>query len=169
MKLTAYSDYGFRMLVFLASAPDQRGTVREIAEAYGLSQHHLAKIAQRLVHADLLTSFTGRNGGLQLKVEPATVSVGDIVRAVESDFSVVECLGDHDNCAVSAYCGGKPLFAEAVRAFFTVLDSQTLADVVQEQRGLRTALSLPLLPIEPVTPAVVAPLGVGPEPATMDA
>lgn len=147
MKLTAYSDYGFRMLVFLAVAPDNRGTVREIAAAYNLSQHHLAKIAQRLVHADFLASFTGRTGGLQLKVDPATLTLGDIVRAVETDFSVVECLADPERCQVSAHCGGRGIFGDAVNAFFQVLDSKTLADAVRDRRGLRADLSLPPLPL----------------------
>lgn len=150
MKLTAYSDYGFRMLVFLAVAPDHRGTVREIAEAYGLSQHHLAKIAQRLVHAGLLSSYTGRNGGLKLKVDPAEVTVGDIVRAVESDFAVVECLGENGTCAVKSSCGGHSLFERAVASFFETLDSQTLADVAADARGLRADLRMPLLPLTPV-------------------
>ncbi|GAB4006263.1 RrF2 family transcriptional regulator [Nocardioides ultimimeridianus] len=142
MKLTAYSDYGFRMLVYLAVAPGNRATVREIAAAYDLSQHHLAKIAQRLVHADLLSSYTGRNGGLALKADPATLRVGDIVRAVESDFAVVECLGEHGRCAVKDHCGGRPLFDRALDAFFAVLDSQTLADAVRAQSLLRTDLSI---------------------------
>jgi Rrf2 family nitric oxide-sensitive transcriptional repressor len=149
MKLTAYSDYGFRMLVYLAIAPDNRATVREIAAAYDLSQHHLAKIAQRLVHADLLSSYTGRNGGLALKADPTTLRVGDIVRAVESDFAVVECLGHDGHCAVSEHCGGRPLFDRAVDAFFAVLDSQTLADVVAEQGPLRADLSIRSLPLVP--------------------
>jgi Rrf2 family nitric oxide-sensitive transcriptional repressor len=149
MKLTAYSDYGFRMLVFLAVAPDNRGTVREIAAAYGLSQHHLAKIAQRLVHADFLASFTGRTGGLQLKVDPAQLTIGAIVRAVETDFHVVECLGDEERCQVSAHCGGRSIFGDAVAAFFEVLDNKTLADAVRDQKGLRSDLSLPLLPLVP--------------------
>ncbi|GAB3860583.1 Rrf2 family transcriptional regulator [Nocardioides maradonensis] len=142
MKLTAYSDYGFRMLVYLAVAPGNRATVREIAAAYDLSQHHLAKIAQRLVHAGLLTSYTGRNGGLALKADPATLRVGDIVRAVESDFAVVECLADHGTCAVKDHCGGRPLFERALDAFFAVLDSQTLADAVRAQPQLRKDLTI---------------------------
>ena len=149
MKLTAYSDYGFRMLVFLAVAPDNRGTVREIAAAYDLSQHHLAKIAQRLVHADLLSSYTGRNGGLALKADPHTLTVGDIVRAVESDFAVVECLSEHGQCVVKEHCGGRSLFDDAVAAFFRVLDSQTLADAVAAQPALRADLSLTRLPLVP--------------------
>lgn len=149
MKLTAYSDYGFRMLVYLAVAPDNRATVREIAAAYGLSQHHLAKIAQRLVHAGLLSSYTGRNGGLRLKIDAEKLSVGDIVRAVEADFAVVECLGEEGRCAVREHCGGRPLFDRAVDAFFSVLDSQTLADAARAQDALRTDLALTVLPLVP--------------------
>lgn len=149
MKLTAYSDYGFRMLMFLAVAPDNRGTVREIAAAYDLSQHHLAKIAQRLVHADLLTSYTGRNGGLKLKADPERLTVGDIVRAVETDFAVVECLSPDGRCAVKHTCGGHRIFGEAVDAFFKVLDSYTLADAAADAPGLRADLRFPLLPLTP--------------------
>ena len=149
MKLTAYSDYGFRMLVYLAVAPDNRATVREIAAAYDLSQHHLAKIAQRLVHADLMSSYTGRNGGLELKADPTTLTVGDIVRAVEHDFDVVECLGDHGRCAVKEHCGGRSLFGDAVDAFFRVLDSQTLAQAAAAQGDLRADLSIGSLPLVP--------------------
>jgi Rrf2 family transcriptional regulator, nitric oxide-sensitive transcriptional repressor len=150
MRLTSYSDYAFRMLVFLAVAPDRKGTVGQIAQAYGLSQNHLAKVSQHLVRRGLVTSTTGRNGGLRLAVDPETVTVGDVVRAAEEDVAVVECLRADNACRVSGSCAAQSTFAQAVAAFFAVLDAQTLADAARDEAGLRRALSIIPLAAGPI-------------------
>src|SRR5687767_9773108 len=114
MRLTSYSDYAFRMLLFLTVAPDGKGTVGQIAEAYGLSQNHLAKVSQHLARRGLVVSATGRNGGLRLAVDPESVTVGDVVRAAEDDFGVVECLRPDNACRVSGCCAARSTFSEAV-------------------------------------------------------
>lgn len=142
MKLTSRSDYAFRMLLFLAAAPEGRGTVRAVADAYGLSRDHLAKVAQQLARLGWIETSTGRSGGLLLTVDPAALTVGDVIRATEEDVAVVECLGPGNTCCVSGLCGAQGVFRQAVRAFFAELDAHTLADVAANRAGLQAALRL---------------------------
>ncbi|MCE5292396.1 MAG: Rrf2 family transcriptional regulator [Nocardiaceae bacterium] len=142
MRLTSHTDYAFRTLLHLAVKPDRRATVREVADAYGLSRNHLAKVAQRLTRAGLVESAQGRSGGLTLVADPHRLSVGDIVRAAEDDFAIVECLGEDNTCRVSGVCAAHGAFARARSAFFAELDRQTLAQAAVNELGIRRNLGI---------------------------
>lgn len=143
MRLTVHADYALRVLMYLAVAPGRRGSVREIAEAFHISQHHLSKVAQGLVRAGMVTSSSGRNGGLELALEPDEITLGAIVRSVENDMAVVECLGHTRFCRVAGVCGARSIFSDAVDAFMATLDDQTLETVLRNREGVRCALKLP--------------------------
>lgn len=128
--------------MYLAVAPERRATVREIADAFHISQNHLSKVAQRLVKAGMVQSTTGRHGGLRLIVDPPAITLGAIVRAAEDDLAIVECLGHTRFCRVAGVCGARQIFSDALNGFFAVLDSQTLATVLRNREGIRGALSL---------------------------
>lgn len=143
MRLTVQADYALRVLMYLAVAPGRRASVREIAEAFHISQHHLSKVAQRLARAGMVTSSSGRNGGLELAVEPDQITLGAIVRSAEDDMAVVECLGHTRYCRVAGVCGARSVFSDAVDAFMATLDDQTLETVLRNREGVRCALQLP--------------------------
>jgi Rrf2 family transcriptional regulator, nitric oxide-sensitive transcriptional repressor len=143
VRLTVHADYALRVLMYLAVAPGRRASVREIAEAFHISQHHLSKVAQRLVRTGMLTSSSGRNGGLELAVEPREITLGAIVRAAEDDMAVVECLGHTRYCRVAGVCGARSIFSDAVDAFMATLDGETLETVLRNREGVRGALRLP--------------------------
>ncbi|MBI3524899.1 MAG: Rrf2 family transcriptional regulator [Betaproteobacteria bacterium] len=142
MRLTTHSDYALRVLMYLAVAPEKRATVREIADAFHISQNHLAKVAQRLVKAEMVQSASGRYGGLRLNVEPRALTLGAIVRAAEDDLAIVECLGHTRFCRVAGVCGAREIFSTALDSFFAELDSHTLATVLRNREGIRGALSV---------------------------
>jgi Rrf2 family nitric oxide-sensitive transcriptional repressor len=143
VRLTVHADYALRVLMYLAVAPGRRASAREIAEAFHVSQHHLSKVAQRLVRTGMLTSSSGRNGGLELAVEPREITLGAIVRAAEDDMAIVECLGHTRYCRVAGVCGARSIFSDAVDAFMATLDGQTLETVLRNREGVRGALRLP--------------------------
>jgi Rrf2 family nitric oxide-sensitive transcriptional repressor len=142
VRLTVHADYALRVLMYLAVAPGRRASAREIAEAFHVSQHHLSKVAQRLVRTGMLTSSSGRNGGLKLAAEPREITLGAIVRAAEDDLAVVECLGHTRYCRVAGVCGARSIFSDAVDAFMATLDGQTLETVLRNREGVRGALRL---------------------------
>lgn len=142
MRLTIHSDYALRVLTYVAVAPSGTATVHEIAEAFRISHHHLVKVAHRLSKAGILEATRGRGGGLRLKPDPSTITIGDVIRASEDDFALVECLGQTRYCRIAGVCKFRELFRRALAAYFTVLDEMTLAEAVRNPDALRGALDL---------------------------
>ena len=100
MRMTFHTDYALRMLIYLALSSDGRATVGQIAKAYDLSRHHLLKVAQTLRAQGLIETIRGRTGGIRLASSPAQINVGTVVRAVEEEMVVVECMGS-GRCQIS--------------------------------------------------------------------
>ena len=142
MRLTIQTDYALRMLMFLAVQGECRSSIREISTAYGISENHLMKITQRLAAAGYIDARRGRSGGLRLGREAASISVGEVVREVEPDFALVECLGDSNQCPLTPACVLKRALKEARKAFLAVLDQYTVAALVAQPQRLRTALAI---------------------------
>jgi len=135
MKLNHYTDYALRLLIYLAVHPDRSPSIQEVADAYGVSAHHLAKIVQALGRAGWVQSIRGRGGGLRLKTEPENIGVGDVVREMETSLELVECFGDHSQCPIEPVCGLREVLTEAQDSFFDALDQYTLADLVPEPQA----------------------------------
>lgn len=143
MRLTLHADFAFRTLVFLAAAGPKGGSISQIAKAYGLSEHHLRKVVNHLVQAGWVESTRGRGGGLRLRPAPAEISIGAVMREMERDFALVDCLGAApERCVIAPGCGLKRIFGEALEAWFQVLDRYTLADAIGGSRGLPSMLGL---------------------------
>ena len=142
MRLTLHTDYGVRVLLYLAAAPERRGTVRQISAAYGISSHHLGKVATSLADAGLVTTSAGRCGGLTLVGDPSDVSLGAVVRLLEPDFAFVECLIGEGRCAIDGCCVAKGAFERAGQAFLSELDGTSLADAAAQRRGMQVALRI---------------------------
>ena len=136
MKLSHHTDYALRLLIYLAVHTDRPATIQEVAEAYDVSAHHLAKVAQEMVHSNWVESSRGRGGGLRLAQKPAAISLGAVIRRTETSFALVECLGGESTCPIESACRLKGVLAEARDAFLAVIDRYTLADLVRQRRTL---------------------------------
>ena len=132
MRLAEYTDYTLRVLMYCAARPHQRVTISELADHHGVSRNHLMKIVTDLGRQGVLETTRGRGGGLRLLKDPATLHIGDVVRASETDFRLVECFDPGSNqCTLSPTCRLKGLFSAALGAYFKELDGMTLADIVE--------------------------------------
>lgn len=142
MKLTLYTDYSLRVLLYLASSPDHNKLIqiKEIAEAYGISKNHLMKVTFHLGKLGYVETIRGRNGGLALAQEPKDVNIGELVRQTEEDFHIVECFHDHSSCVISPHCKLKGVLYQATQAFISVLDQYTLEDLIVNKEQLTTLL-----------------------------
>ena len=137
MKLTKFSDYSLRLLLYLAVRPERVVSVREVSYAYGVSPHIIVKAVQLLVAQGLVVSVRGRQGGLRLAKEPSEINVGAVVRSTEPTLDLVECFDLSTNtCPIEPACGLKGVLTQAQRAFFGVLDEHTLADFVPRAPAL---------------------------------
>ena len=116
--------------MYCAVHADRLVTIAEMAECYGVSKNHLMKIVNDLARQGVLETTRGRGGGLRLLKRPSAIRVGDVVRSAETDFRLVECFDAHtDMCTLTPTCHLRHVLATALRAYFSVLDDVTLADV----------------------------------------
>lgn len=147
MKLTSYTDYALRTLMYLALNRDRLVTIQDIADAHHISKNHLTKIVHHLGMLGLVQTVRGRNGGLRLGREPSTINVGEVVRNTESDFFIAECFDpEKPGCIYSASCTLKGVLGRASAAFLGVLDDVTLDTLIgpadgkgRARRPLKTA------------------------------
>ena len=132
MKLTDYTDYSLRVLIFVAVHPDEPVTIQRIADAYGLPKNHLIKIVQRLGQLGYLLTMRGRTGGIRLGRPASDINVGEVVKDMEPDFAMVECFHDENRCAITPACGLRGVLQQALTAYFKVLSQYTLQDIIQD-------------------------------------
>jgi Rrf2 family nitric oxide-sensitive transcriptional repressor len=136
MRLTVHSDYALRVLMYLGTKTDHIATIEEIAKAYGISENHLMKVVHRLAKHGFVATQRGRGGGLRLGKPADAMTLGEILRAVEDDFHIVECFGARDACRISKVCRLKQALRRALDAFLSELDDWTLADIVSNRKSL---------------------------------
>lgn len=133
MHLTRFTDYSIRVLIFLATKGEERSTINEIAETFNISRNHLMKIVQELSQKNYVTAIRGKNGGLLLTRDPATIGLGELVREMENDMALVECFHSDNACIITPACRLQPILNDALSAFLGVLDHYTLADLLGNQ------------------------------------
>jgi len=139
MRLTKMSDYAMRLLMYLAHHPEQRCTIAEIATAYGISEGHLMKVTHQLAAGGFIETIRGKGGGMRLARLAAKMNLGATVRALESDFAIVECLGPGNACRLTGNCALTAVMVEARDSFLACLDQYTLADIVPANDKSRAA------------------------------
>jgi Rrf2 family transcriptional regulator, nitric oxide-sensitive transcriptional repressor len=150
MKLSTFTDYSLRMLMYLAAEPQRRATIAEIATAFGISEHHLGKVAQGLGRDGWLANVRGHGGGLALAMAPQQIGIGQVVRRTEGADLPAACFADDSEpCAIGAVCRLRGMLDEAVQAFYGVLDRYTLADLAHNPRALSRLLFVDRAPQSP--------------------
>lgn len=139
MRLTRYTDFAMRALLYLGRQPERLASIAEIAGAYAISQNHLMKVVNDLVNAGYLESVRGRNGGIRLARAPEEINVGALVRHTEDSFNLVDC----GSCLIAPGCGFTGVLDEALLAFLKVLDRYSLADVLARRGDFSHLLKRP--------------------------
>lgn len=130
MRLTRFTDFALRLLIFVAANPGRRVTIAEAAKSYGISRNHLMKVAQKLAQTRLLAPSRGRTGGLALARPATDISLGDVLRATEPDFALVGCMAG-EACTIADRCRLPQALDGALAAFLAAANQQSLADFVE--------------------------------------
>mgnify|MGYP001599479471 FL=1 len=143
MRLTTFTDYSLRVLMYLALQDDRLATIQEIATAYGISESHLMKVVHQLARSGVVETVRGKGGGLRLALEPAQIRLGRVVRQAEGDGPIVECLsGEPARCRIAPICRLPGVLVRAFDALYAELDRYTLADLMSEPNEFRRVLEM---------------------------
>lgn len=152
MRLTLYTDYAFRALIYLETQQDRLVSISEVARVYGVSENHLVKVVHRLGKAGFIHTMRGRKGGLRLGRPAHEIRLGDVVRCTEDDMALVSCMQEdesHSGCILVGGCRLKQTLIKARHAFMEALDEVTLADVTARHerevlmRSVQTMMETP--------------------------
>jgi len=157
MKLTQWSDYCLRVLMYCAasSGRERPVTIAEIAEAHRISRSHLTKVVMSLAAQGWLETTRGRGGGIRLARPAHEVRVGEVLRGAETDFALVECFEPAaSTCQLDGRCRLKAALQRALASFLAELDGVTLDDLVRP-----APCTGPVPRVAPLSPAL--PLGAG--------
>ena len=143
MRLTVYTDYALRLMMYLALKEDSLATIAEVAKSYDISRAHLMKVAHQLGVAGYVETVRGRGGGLRLAKPAGTIRLGELIRHTEPDMAIVACFEPANaSCAILRHCVLRGALAEATGAFIKTLDRYTLSDLVRPKARLRSLLSV---------------------------
>jgi Rrf2 family nitric oxide-sensitive transcriptional repressor len=141
MRLTTFTDYSLRVLIYLGTHGKQQAAIGEIALAYGISKNHLMKVILFLADEGYVVTARGKGGGVRLQRDPDRIRIGEVVRKSEADSVLVECYSpETSECRIERSCLLRGAFQKAVQAFYAVLDTYTLADLVVNHTTLESLL-----------------------------
>lgn len=141
MKLSAFSDYTLRVLMYLAVERNRLATIPEIATAYGISENHLMKVVHQLARSGVIESVRGKGGGVRLARDASQIRLGAVVRTSEGGRAIVECLSDDPtSCRIAPVCRLSGILVRAFEALYATLDEYTLADLVNDPKQLTALL-----------------------------
>lgn len=142
MQLTQFTDYSLRALIYIALRKELC-TIKDITEAYDISNNHMIKIIHNLSRLGLIKTIRGKNGGILMAAQPEAINLGQLITQLEPHFDLVPCFNkEKANCCIAPVCKLKGLLHEAQAAFMEVLGRHTLADVLHNKNELSVFLNI---------------------------
>lgn len=142
MKLTRFTDYSLRVLIYLGLKDKDRVTIREISDAWGISRNHLMKVVSMLTRMGYLDARRGPGGGIALARPPGEIIIADVVRDMEDDLNLVECFCEDGACIIKPICKLKTALNQALAAYLDTLERYTLLDLLRPRTQLSEVLGL---------------------------
>lgn len=142
MQLTQFTDYSLRALIYI-TLRNESCTIKDITEAYDISNNHMVKIIHNLAKLGLIKTIRGKNGGIIMASQPETINLGQLITQLEPHFDLVPCFNKvKANCCIAPVCKLKSVLHEAQAAFMEVLERYTLADVLHNKSDLSVLLNI---------------------------
>jgi Rrf2 family nitric oxide-sensitive transcriptional repressor len=142
MRLTRFTDYSLRVLIYLGLQEDQLVTIRRISDAYGISRNHLMKVVSLLTRMGYLRAQRGPGGGIRLARSPDEINLADVIRDTEEDLVMVECFDEEGSCVITPVCKLQHIIGEALGAYIRTMRAYTLSDLLDPQQSLTELLEI---------------------------
>jgi Rrf2 family nitric oxide-sensitive transcriptional repressor len=142
MKLTRFTDYSLRVLIYLGLKDDGRVTIKEISDAYSISRNHLMKVVSLLTRMGYVDARRGPGGGIALARSAGDIVIADVVRDMEDDLNLVECFCAEGSCVIKPVCELKVVLGQALAAYLDTLERYTLADLLRPKAQLVQVLGM---------------------------
>ena len=131
MRLTSFTDYSLRVLIYLAAQPGRRATVEEIAASFDVKRNYLTKVVHFLGRHGWITTVRGKGGGMTLAMAPSEIVVGAVVRQTEGADLPADCFDPaHNICKIARICRLRGVLQRAIESYYGVLDDCTLEELV---------------------------------------
>jgi Rrf2 family nitric oxide-sensitive transcriptional repressor len=142
MRLTRFTDYSLRVLIYLGLRTEEWVTIRRISDAYGVSRNHLMKVVSLLTRMGYLVAQRGPGGGIRLARAPIEINLAEVVRDTEEDLVMVECFDENGKCVITPACRLKRLIGAALDAYMETLERFTLEDLIDPSTDLSEILGI---------------------------
>ena len=142
MKLTRFTDYSLRVLIYLGLKDDGRVTIKEISDAYNISRNHLMKVVSLLTRMGYVDARRGPGGGIALARAAREIVLADVVRDMEDDLNLVECFCSEGSCIIKPVCELKSVLGQALAAYLETLEGYTLNDLLHPRAQLLQVLGM---------------------------
>jgi Rrf2 family nitric oxide-sensitive transcriptional repressor len=143
MRLTRFTDYSLRVLIYLGLQQNKLVTIRRISDAYGISRNHLMKVVSLLTRTGYLKAQRGPGGGIRLARSPDEINLADVITDTEEDLVMVECFDEEGNCVITPVCKLQQVIGEALKAYIRTMKEYTLSDLLDEEEDLSKLLEIP--------------------------
>ena len=145
MRITKFSDYSLRILIYLASKPgDELSTISEISKSFSISVHHVRSVVHKLGQLGYINSIQGKGGGFELASDTNKILIGEVIKQTEKDFYLVECYNPDGQCPIVNVCKLQHILSDALEVFFESLNQYTLEDLTSNKRNIMKALDAQL-------------------------
>lgn len=139
MRITSFTDYGLRTLIYLACLPkEELSSVPKVSKIYHVSQNHMTKVIGQLKKRGYIEALRGKGGGIRLAAPPESIRIGQVMRDLEPHTDGVDCL--NSPCVLLPACKLKLALAEAMDSFFATMDNYTLADLIEDKQVMSQVL-----------------------------
>jgi len=142
MKLTRFTDYSLRVLIYLGLKDNGRVTIKEISDAYNISRNHLMKVVSLLTRMGYVDARRGPGGGIALARSATDIVIADVVRDMEDDLNLVECFCEEGSCIIKPVCELKSVLGQALAAYLQTLEAYTLKDLLRPKAQLVQVLGM---------------------------
>jgi Rrf2 family nitric oxide-sensitive transcriptional repressor len=142
MKLTRFTDYALRVLIYLGIRQEDRVTIREISDAYHISRNHLMKVVSNLTRMGYLDARRGPGGGITLSRHPSEISIAQVVCDMEEDMNLVTCFDQDGQCVIQPVCRLRGALDQALSAYIQTLETYHLQDLLEPKNSLSRILHI---------------------------
>lgn len=142
MRLTRFTDYSLRVLIYLGLRNDERVTILEISEAFNISRNHLMKVVSNLTRMGYVAAQRGPGGGLALARPAQEISLAEVVQDMEESLDLVECFSPEGKCVITPACQLRKVLQQALKAYMEVLQAYTLQDLLRPASVLENLLGI---------------------------